>query len=101
MEQPQGPPTGARPGPRPLALHLATALTLGASSLAAWPLAKHGSIAWSRRLKPAATALARELAAVDPERFAAALAREGLARQRAMLDGIERYRRHPYRRRVA
>ena len=101
MNDPQGAQAGARPGPRPLALHLATALILGASSLAAWPLARHGSLAWSRRLKPAAAALVRDLAAVDPERFAAALAEESLGRQQAMLDGIERYRRHPYRRRVA
>lgn len=71
------------------------------SSLAALPLARHGSIAWSRRLRGEAQSLAPQLAASDPDALSQALAAATLEQQRAMLDGIKRYREHPYRRDLA
>jgi polyhydroxyalkanoate synthase subunit PhaC len=88
----------ARTGPRPLPLHLASAATIAASSLAALPLARHGSIAWSKSLQPQAHALAPSLAAADPDALTRGLAAAVLAQHDAMLRGIERYRTHPYRR---
>ncbi len=43
-------------------------------------------------------ALRERLRAVDPEAFAAALDRAVATRSRALLDAVERYRAHPYRR---
>ena len=87
-----------RLGPRPLPVHLASAAAIATSSIAALPLARHGSIAWSRRLRAEAQSLAPLLAASDPEALAQALTAAVLEQQRAMLDGIARYRAHPYRR---
>ncbi len=94
------PPNPAKPrvGPRPLPLHLAAAGLAWTSSLAALPLLKNGSIAWRPELKAAAQSLANELARAQPEAFAAAVSREARHRLAAFLDGLTRYRRHPYRR---
>lgn len=74
---------------------------IATSSFAALPLARHGSIAWSRRLRDEAQSLAPQLAASDPEALTRALGAATLAQQQAMLDGIARYRAHPYRRDLA
>ncbi len=90
--------TASRPGPRPLPLHLGIASTTWLSSFAALPLARKGSIAWKSDLAAAAGALYPALAAAPAEALAAALAREAQGRFAAFATGIERYRRHPYRR---
>lgn len=90
-----------RLGPRPLPLHLATAASIAASSLAALPLARRGLIAWSASLRKPAATLAPRLADADPDALTLALAAEALKRHDAMLDGIARYRGHPYRRDLA
>lgn len=94
---------GKRLGPRPLPVHLATALWTWTASCAAWPLWRSGwppSSPARAKTAPAsaeaARALREEIASADPEAFAAALDRATRARQSALLDGIRAYRRHPY-----
>jgi polyhydroxyalkanoate synthase len=85
--------------PRPLPAHLASAALLWLSSRAALPLWKTASppsSGASRRLR----ALADEIDACGFDRVAAALDREIRDRAAAYLDGLEAYRRHPYRRSV-
>lgn len=90
-----------RLGPRPLPLHLASAATAWMTSRAALPLLSNGSLPWRPELKPAANALRQSLARVAAERFAAAVDVELRDRGAAFLGGLERYRRHPYRRALA
>ena len=87
-----------RQGPRPLPLHLASAATLWLSSRAALPLLKGGLLPWRPELRPAANDLARSLEPVAADAFAAAVDAELRARSDEFLSGLERYRRHPYRR---
>lgn len=101
-------PTGPahRLGPRPLPLHLTAAALAWTSSLAALPLLRQDSPLWKAgapRPSHAETAaqVRQNLAASDPEAFAAALGREARRRAMALLDGILAYRRHPYRRNLA
>jgi len=90
-----------RQGPRPLPVHLASAVTAWTTSRAALPLLKRGSLPWRPELAGAADALRRSLAEIAPEDFADAVDRELRARADAFLSGIERYRAHPYRRAAA
>ena len=90
-----------RLGPRPLALHLGTAAATWLSSRAALPLLTSGSLPWKPQLAAEAEALRRAFAAVPPESLTAALEREISSRLERYLDGIERYRHHPYRRDLA
>lgn len=87
-----------RLGPRPLPLHLAAAIGSFASSHAALPLLKSGSLAWRPELKAAGTELEKSLAAVGVEALALAVERELRIRADLFLKGIERYRDHAYRR---
>src|SRR5690349_9082748 len=87
-----------RQGPRPLPMHLTSAATLWLASRGGWPLSRQGLLPWRPELAAAARDLETDLAAVDPEAFGAALDAE-IARQAAsFVTGLERYRRHPYRR---
>lgn len=121
----QDPRPGNRQGPRPLPLHLTTALNSWLSSQAALPLLKNGSIAWSPEVAARATALSQQLAsaaaaqppnqtppqndpnprknksepAADP--FDLAVAQEVFRRLHDLAAGIKAYQRHPYRRDVA
>jgi polyhydroxyalkanoate synthase subunit PhaC len=87
-----------RQGPRPLPLHLANAITTWASSRAALPLLRSGSLPLRPEFVEPARALQKSLVAAAPEGIDAALDRELRARAGAFLAGIERYRHHPYRR---
>ena len=90
-----------RPGPIPLPLLLVSQAATLMGSLAALPSLKSGSLPWKPSLAKAAAELRRNLDAAGPEsysRFALAVTTEAAARQRAFLDGISAYRRHPYRR---
>lgn len=95
------PPRSPRLGPRPLALHMASATGALTSSLAALPLLRSGLLTWRPELAPAARELEASLAAAPPEALAAALHAELRSRADAFLAGLERYRRHPYRRAMA
>jgi polyhydroxyalkanoate synthase len=94
-----------RLGPRPLPLHLWSAMTSWMSSTAALSFSRGGSPLSNPMRAPglasAAQALAGQLAAVAPEDFAAAVDRELRGQADAFLRGIEAYRHHPYRRAVA
>jgi polyhydroxyalkanoate synthase len=72
-------------------------------SRAALPLWKSGSLPWKPSLAAEAAALKQSLDAAGPQAWAdleAAVEDESLARHLAMLDGIDAYRGHPYRREV-
>lgn len=90
-----------RQGPRPLALHLASATSALLSSRAALPLLRSGLLPWRPELARAASALRQGLAAAGAEDADRAVEREIAARGAAFLAGLERYRHHPYRRDVA
>jgi poly[(R)-3-hydroxyalkanoate] polymerase subunit PhaC len=101
-QQPSPPrPSQLRPGPIPLPLHLTLAALAQLSSRTALPLLSSGSLPWSPDLTERAGQLVRELASVEPERFAAAVDAASRQRFAEFLTGLERYRRHPYRRRLA
>ncbi len=91
-------PQELRQGPRPLGLHLAIAALTWTSSRAALPLLRNGSLPWKADLRQAAAALQESLAKLDPDTAEAGLDRQVRQRQMALLDGIDAYRRHPYRR---
>lgn len=82
-----------RLGPRPLPLHLGTALMTWASSESAWQIWKRGSPSSS----PSSTIL-KELAPADADRFEAALHREIGRRMDRLAEGVLAYRRHPFHR---
>ena len=84
-----------------MAGQLAVANLMALSSLAALPLARRGSLAWSASLRKQAAALAPQLAAADRARLTEAVARAWAERLQAMLRGIAAYRAHPYRRALA
>ncbi len=88
----------ARLGPRPLPLHLMSAGAVWMSSHLAFAMSRNGSLSWRPELARNAAGLQENLRNVSPESFARALDREIMARSEAMLRGLERYRRHPYRR---
>src|SRR5258708_6394728 len=99
----QSPVRPPRPGPRPLPLHITPAATTWLSSAAALPLLKRASpnstaptptapelsvlasstmwawlakVPWHKTVQERADALQRDLAAVDPDAFAAPVGRE-------------------------
>lgn len=90
-----------RPGPRPLALHLGTALMTWLTSRAALPLLISGSLPWRTEFAEAAATLRQSLNGVDPVALDKALEREIRCRLDLYLTGLERYRHHPYRRALA
>ncbi len=87
----------ARQGPRPMALHLATAISTLTSSHGALALSKQGSPPWRGPLEDAKPLLAA-LESANPEALERAVARESGRRLNAFLAGVEAYRKHPYRR---
>jgi poly[(R)-3-hydroxyalkanoate] polymerase subunit PhaC len=105
-----GPGAPRRLGPRPLPLHLMSAMTAWLSSRAALPVLMSDWLRSkpecdppagpgpSRKLAAAARELAALLADVAPEAFAAALDRELRERADVFLRGLEAYRHHPYQR---
>ena len=97
---PELPPAAHPPrlGPRPLPLHLTAAAAAYVTSNAALPLLRQGLMRWSPGLGAEAEALRQSLAEASAETLAAAVEREGRRRLDAFLTGVERYRRHAYRR---
>ena len=89
-----------RLGPRPLPVHLGLAMWQVTSSSAALPLSSKGWTGWRPHLTARAAALQSELAAANPEALGRAVTIEGLRHLERLLTGIERYRRHPWRRDV-
>lgn len=100
--------TPRRLGPRPLQLHLATAYMTWTSSSAGLRLWKGGSPNWKpdaqRKKNDGAEELAgllREIEGQDATQFNQSLSEEVRRRLSALITGIETYRAHPYRRRLA
>jgi polyhydroxyalkanoate synthase len=86
-----------RLAPRPLPAHLTSAFGLWLSSRAALPMWKTASLP-SNEIGLRLRALAADIAGSGFEQVAAALDREIARRATAFIDGLEAYRRHPYRR---
>jgi polyhydroxyalkanoate synthase subunit PhaC len=115
--QPPGPEPSKthRLGPRPLALHLGTAILTWTSSRAASGSLRHGSPPWSQQSRQAGQELKADLAGylegpgqVDPNskaesdawaEFLAALDGEIQERISVLMAGIMAYRNHPFQRR--
>ena len=97
---PRSAPDTRRPrtGPRPLALHLATVASALLSSSAALPHLRNGSLPWKPHLRDRAEELCRQIARTDADALAGAVDRAVRRQLDLALTGIERYRRHPYRR---
>jgi polyhydroxyalkanoate synthase len=89
-----------RLAPRPLPIHLASAMSLWLSSRAALPILKYVSLRSSLGGERACR-LADEIEELGPDKVAAALDGEIIRRAELYLSGLESYRRHPFRRRVA
>ncbi len=89
-----------RLGPRPLPMHLGLAMWQVTSSSVALPLSSKGWSGWKPPLAERAAELQSDLAAANPEALGRAVTLEGLRRLERLLTGIERYRRHPWRRDV-
>lgn len=96
-----------RQGPRPLGLHLATAITTWMSSANALPLLRPslpGSkptpspITWHPSLCERGALLLKDLEAADPDALRIAVGREVRHRLDELERGIRLYRHHPYRR---
>ena len=111
-----------RQGPRPLPLHLTTALNSWLSSQAALPLLKNGSIDWRPEVVGRATALSEKLAIAEAAQaqkaapnenhrssrksspgpqadlFDLAVTQEVFHRLHDLAAGIKAYRDHPYHR---
>ncbi|HYE51284.1 MAG TPA: alpha/beta fold hydrolase [Azospirillaceae bacterium] len=68
------------------------------TSPAGLPFSRSGSLPWRPDLAERAESLRRDLAAADPEALSRAVDREMRRRLDRLLTGLERYRRHPYRR---
>ncbi len=94
-----------RQGPRPLGLHLTSAMGAWLSSRAGLPLLRKGLLPWRPEFAVQGAALSLSLNLVDPAQpnrendpFGAAVDAELRRRAELFLDGLEAYRRHPYRR---
>lgn len=92
-----------RRGPRPLSLHLNTALAMLLSSSGGLPLLKSGLLPWKPPLRQRAEELRQQFAHAESQPQGAedlrhAVDREMRRRIDSVLTGIERYRQHPYHR---
>ena len=106
-----------REGPRPLPLHLTTAINSWLSSQAALPLLKNGSIEWRPEVAARGAALSQRLASAlaqsqkaapngnspnpiqsNTDPFDQAVTREVFSRLQDLAAGIKTYRSHPYHR---
>ena len=96
-----------RLGPRPLGLHLTTAITTWLSSANALPLWKPsspgsnpmpGAITWHPSLRERGAELFKDLETADPDALRIAVGREVRHRLDELERGIRLYRHHPYRR---
>src|SRR5262249_48384766 len=88
-----------RMGPRPLPLHLGTALMTWASSESAWQLWKNASPGSNPgSATPELRELLSEIAARGADKFEQALHREIGRRMDRLAEGVLAYRRHPFHR---
>lgn len=104
MDQTTNPPP--RQGPRPLPLHLMTAINSWSSSRGALPMLRDASISWKPEVAARAAKLQKSLPAApalenEADPFAAAVEAEIAARLTAFSAGVNAYRQHPYHRDLA
>ncbi|MBO23017.1 MAG: poly-beta-hydroxybutyrate polymerase [Rhodospirillaceae bacterium] len=99
------PPTNPPPrlGPRPLPLHILTAINSWSSSRDVLPMLRNDSVSWNPDIAPRAERLQKSLppqsaSGLDP--FTVAVEGEIAARLAAFSTGVDIYRHHPYRRRL-
>ncbi len=99
--------TNAHPrlGPRPLPLHLMTAINSWSSSRGALPMLRNGSIAWNPEVAARADKLQKSLpptpeAESNADPLATAVETEIASRLTAFSAGVNAYRHHPYKRRL-
>lgn len=91
-----------RLGPRPLALHLTIATSFYMTSIGACAAWKNASPSWNGPPNPNGASPKPPLKPpIDPAALLAAVDREGRRQLAAYLDGVERYRAHPYTRAAA
>ncbi len=99
---PHPPQAPLRQGPRPLPLHLLLAAASWSSSALAWPSLRGASQSALKAPTPALrdrlAALRQAALALPPGALEAALPSALAERASRFLDGVEAYRRHPYRR---
>jgi len=84
-----------RLGPRPLPLHLWTALLSSLSALAALPAARTGALPWSPKLTAEAAELTAAMQQAEPLALQGAVAAAAQARMQAMLAGVRAYQQAP------
>tara|TARA_R110002110_G_scaffold415612_2_gene651545 strand:+ start:13432 stop:14673 length:1242 start_codon:yes stop_codon:yes gene_type:complete len=92
-----------RLGPRPLPLHLMTAINGWSSSRGALPMLRNDSISWNHEIAARAAQLQKNLPAApqaenEADPFANAVETEIAARLTAFSAGVNAYRHHPYHR---
>ncbi len=90
--------TQARFGPRPLPLHLMTAMLSSLSAVAALPAVRSGDLPWSRSLVREAADLVADMQGVDEVALTQAVIRQGTKRLHAMMAGMQAYQHHRYHR---
>lgn len=98
-------PAHPRLGPRPLPLHLMTAINSWSSSRGALTMLRNGSIAWKPEVAARAEQLQKNLPAApkaetDADPLATAVETEIAARLTAFSAGVNAYRHHPYQRQL-
>lgn len=94
-----------RLGPRPLPLHLMTAINGWSSSRGALPMLRDASISWKPEVAARAAKLQKSLPAAPPaeneaDPFTNAVEAEIAARLAAFSAGVNAYRHHPYHRQL-
>ncbi|MBE7635697.1 alpha/beta fold hydrolase [Sneathiella sp. P13V-1] len=90
-----------RIGPRPMGLHLGLGSLTVTSSVAALPLAQIGNFPWLPELEEEADALSAKLQQFTLPELMLAVGKMGQSRLSGMLTGIQKYHRHPYRRKIS
>lgn len=95
-------PPAPRLGPRPLPLHLATAMNGWMSSRGALPMLRNGSLDWKPEIAERGARLRKSLpeAASEADPFASAVEAEIADRLSAFARGVHAYRHHPYHRKL-
>lgn len=105
MNSPMDQTTNAHPrlGPRPLPLHLMTAINSWSSSRGALPMLRNASIKWKPEVAERAAQLQKNLPAEENEAdlLATAVETEIAARLTSFQAGVNAYRHHPYQRQLA
>ncbi len=99
-EKPHDDSQQIRSGPKPLGLHVSSAMQNWAAAAAAFPLFHLGGLQIHPDLKRAADDLLKDMAPYDLEKLQIIIMQKAQARLAGTLAGITRYQQHPFQRRV-